>query len=211
MSVSSNFLSLSSYVPSIFSQSIVPLLQQAICFSVACCRGSECSAVSSSTKGYKSATVICARQQLQGHGKTADESVCDFIRNQKLPRPDPSLPSSRRSLVHFGSAETLGWQLQAACIKKSLIHTDLIFFWILHCPKLRWCHRMPSEKSNLRDFCWNGIEDTDVFWPMNSCDFSNLSWSRINNFKIKLYINYVKKTEPSQSLEPHFWMWIDTH
>lgn len=93
--------------------------------------------------------------------------------------PDPSLPSSRRSLVHFGSAETLGWQLQAACIKKSLIHTDLIFFWILHCPKLRWCHRMPSEKSNLRDFCWNGIEDTDVFWPMNSCDFSNLSWSRI--------------------------------
>ncbi|XDV29562.1 hypothetical protein PO909_032673, partial [Leuciscus waleckii] len=53
-------LSLSSSESSLFSKSIVLTLQQAVCFSVACCRGSECSAVSSRTKGYESATVICA-------------------------------------------------------------------------------------------------------------------------------------------------------
>lgn len=116
-------LSLSSCVPSLFSLSIVPPLQQAVCFSVACCRGSECSAVSSRTKGYESATIMCVRQQLQGPARTAGESVC-----VTRIRPDPFLPSSRRGLVQFGSAETLGRQLQAACVNNSLIHTDLIFF-----------------------------------------------------------------------------------
>lgn len=57
--LSSNFLSLSSCVSSLFSQSIVLPLQQAVCFqSHVVGRGSECSAVLRRTKGYGSATVI---------------------------------------------------------------------------------------------------------------------------------------------------------
>lgn len=148
MSVSSHFLSLTSCVPSIFSQSIVPLLQQAACFSVACCRGSERSAVWSSTKGYKSATFIWVRQQLQGHGKTADESVCDYQKMSKLPRLEPFSPILQEKL----SAVWKCWDFRmptAGCKHQEITQSHWSHFLqnISLSGASLMCHRMPSEKS----------------------------------------------------------------